>query len=82
MENRGVAVAALGAGAASAANLLDVEAVLIGGGLGVRFGEEYVKRIREAMEKHLFRGHTMPDVQLVSLGDLGGALGAALLVAD
>ena len=76
------AVAALGAGAASAVNLLDVEAVLIGGGLGVRFGEEYVKRIREAMEKHLFRGHTMPDVQLVSLGDLGGALGAALLVVD
>ncbi len=76
------AVAALGAGAASAVNLLDVEAVLIGGGLGVRFGEEYVERIRKAMAKHLFPGHTMPDVQLVSLGDLGGALGATLLVAE
>jgi glucokinase len=75
------AVAALGAGAASAVNLLDVQAVLIGGGLGVRFGEEYVKRISKAMERHLFPGHTMPDVQVVSLGDLGGALGAALLVA-
>jgi glucokinase len=74
------AVEALGAGAASAVNLLDVGAVVIGGGLGVRFGDEYVKRIRKAMEQHLFPGHTMPTVQLVALGDLGGALGAALLV--
>lgn len=74
------AVEALAAGAASAVNLLDIEAVVIGGGLGVRFGDAYVERIREAMTKHLFPGHTMPDVQLVSLGDLGGALGAALLV--
>lgn len=75
------AVEALGAGAASASNLLDVELIVIGGGLGVRFGEDYVARIRKAMTEHLFPGHTMPDVQLVGLGDLGGALGAALLVA-
>jgi glucokinase len=74
------AVQALGAGAASAINLLDIEAVLIGGGLGVRFGDEYVERIREAMTKHLFPGHKMPAMELVGLGDLGGALGAALLV--
>jgi glucokinase len=74
------AVEALGAGAASAVNLLDVEAVVIGGGLGVRFGEPYVERIQKTMEEHLFPGLTMPDVQVVSLGDMGGALGAALLV--
>ena len=74
------AVEALGAGAASAANLLDVEAVVIGGGLGVRFGDEYVERIGKAMQEHLFPGHTMPALHLVALGDLGGALGAALLV--
>ena len=39
------AVEALGAGVASAVNLLDVEAVIIGGGLGVRLGEPYVERI-------------------------------------
>ncbi len=76
------AVKALGAGAASAANLLDIEAVLIGGGLGVRFGEEYVQRIREAMQEHLFPGHRMPEVKLVGLGDAGGALGATLLVRE
>jgi len=74
------AVVALGAGIASAVNLLDVPAVLIGGGLGVRFGEPYVERIRDAMGDHLFPGHQPPDVHLVGLGDLGGALGAALLV--
>ena len=36
------AVEALGAGIASAINLLDVEAVVIGGGLGVRFGQPFV----------------------------------------
>jgi glucokinase len=76
------AVAALGAGIASACNLLDIELVLIGGGLGVRFGEPYVKRIRKQMKPHLFPGHQPPEVRLVELGDLGGALGAALLARD
>ena len=48
------AVRALGAGIASAVNLLDVEAVIIGGGLGVRLGDPYAKRIAEAMQPHLF----------------------------
>jgi glucokinase len=74
------AVEALGAGIASAVNLLDVELVVIGGGLGVRFGAPYVDKIRSAMHPHLFPGHTPPTVELVGLGDLGGALGAALLV--
>ena len=41
------AVAALGAGVASAVNLLDVEAVIIGGGLGTRLGEPYVEADRQ-----------------------------------
>jgi glucokinase len=74
------AVDALGVGIASAVNLLDVEVVVIGGGLGVRFGQAYVDRIVEAMAPHLFPGHATPNVALAGLGDLGGALGAALLV--
>jgi glucokinase len=73
------AVEALGAGVASAVNLLDVEAVIIGGGLGVRFGEPFVMRISKAMHPHLFHDSNPPDVLVASLGDLGGALGAALL---
>jgi glucokinase len=74
------AVEALGAGIASAQNLLDVEAIVIGGGLGVRLGEPMVRRIRMAMGPHLFNDAHPPDVLVAALGDLAGALGAALLV--
>jgi glucokinase len=73
------AVAALGAGVASALNLLDVEAVVIGGGLGVRLGEPYLERIGTAMMPHLFVRDRPPAMTLAALGDLGGAIGAALL---
>jgi glucokinase len=73
------AVEALGAGIASAVNLVDVEAVIIGGGLGVRFGDPFVKRISKAMAPHLFHDERPPEIALAGLGDLGGALGAALL---
>jgi len=75
------AVEALGAGIASAINLLDVEAVIIGGGLGSRLGEPYRQRIAEAMQPHLFNDQRPPDVHLAELGDLSGALGASLLPA-
>jgi glucokinase len=75
------AVEALGAGIASAVNLLDVEAVVIGGGLGSRFGQPMTDRIFEASKPHLFRDDRPPDIHVAGLGDLGGAIGAALLVA-
>jgi glucokinase len=75
------AVRALGAGIASAVNLLDVEGVIVGGGLGVRLGHPYAKRISEAMQPHLFADSRPPHVHVAALGDLGGAIGAALLVA-
>jgi glucokinase len=74
------AVLALGAGIASAVNLLDVEGVIIGGGLGVRLGHPYAKRIAEEMQPHLFADARPPHVHVAALGDLGGAIGAALLL--
>jgi glucokinase len=75
------AVAALGAGVASAVNLLDVEGVIVGGGLGIRLGHPYAKRIAEAMQPHLFIDSRPPHVHVAALGDLGGAVGAAVLPA-
>jgi glucokinase len=75
------AVAALGAGVASVQNVLDVEAIVIGGGLGIRLGEPYAERILDAMMPHLFVDGDPPAVSVAALGDLGGAIGAALLVA-
>jgi glucokinase len=74
------AVEALGAGVASAVNLLDVEGVIVGGGLGVRLGHPYAKRLAEAMQPHLFIDSRPPHVHVAALGDLGGAIGATLLV--
>jgi glucokinase len=75
------AIKALGAGVASAVNLLDVEAVIIGGGLGVRLGSSAAERIAAAMQPHLFADSRPPHVEVAALGDLGGAIGASLLVA-
>jgi glucokinase len=76
------AVDAIGVAVASSLNLLDVDAVVIGGGLGLRLGEPYVEKIRAAMMPHLFADHRPPEVLLASLGDLGGAIGATLLAVD
>ena len=53
---------------------------MIGGGLGIRFGEPFAKRIAAEMQPHLFNDTHPPDVRVAALGDLGGAVGAALLV--
>jgi glucokinase len=74
------AIAALGAGVASVQNVLDVEAIVIGGGLGIRLGEPYANRILDAMLPHLFVDSDPPAVCVAALGDLGGAIGASLLV--
>ena len=74
------AVWALGLATASAVNLLDVEAVVIGGGLGTRLGTPFADRIRTAMLPHLILPEKAPQVLSAALGDLGGAMGAALRV--
>ncbi|HXA29050.1 MAG TPA: ROK family protein [Candidatus Angelobacter sp.] len=74
------AVEALSTGIASACTLLDVEAVIIGGGLGVRLGQPYVDRIAARVGPQVFLRERPPQVLLAALGDLGGAIGASLLV--
>jgi glucokinase len=76
------AVEALGAGIASVHNLLDLEAVVIGGGLGDRLGAPFVDDVTRAMQPHLLVPDRPPAVVPSGLGDLGGALGAALLAED
>jgi glucokinase len=74
------AIEALGTGIASAINLIDVPAVILGGGLGIRFGERLMEPLQKEMDKHLFVSERPPAVRVASLGDLGGAIGASLLV--
>jgi glucokinase len=74
------AVEALGAGVASVDNVLDVEVIILGGGLGVRLGQPYADKIAAAMLPHLFHDYRPPPVVVAQLGDLGGAIGASLLL--
>jgi glucokinase len=74
------AIEALGAAIASAVNLVDVQAVLIGGGMGDKLGEPFVRRIETAMIPHLFLPPSQVEVRLGELGDYAGAMGAALLL--
>ena len=53
--------------------------MIIGGGLGVRFGDALMEPLTKEMGKHLFVDERPPAVRVASLGDLGGAIGASLL---
>lgn len=70
---------ALGIGLASAQNLLDLEAIIVGGGLGDRLGQPFVDQVVEQMTPHLFVPDNPPAVLRTELGDLSGAVGAAVL---
>lgn len=77
------AVAAGGAGIASVVNVLDVEAVVVGGGLGTRLGAPFVRAVDAAMQPHLFvNGKDSALVLPAGLGDDSGALGAATEAAE
>ena len=71
---------ALAAACGSVVNLLDVDGIVLGGGLGTRFGATATERIRDKMRPHVFNPTRDPPVRVAELGDDGGAIGAALLV--
>ena len=73
------AVWALGVGLATAQNLLDVEAIVIGGGLSERFGAAFTQRIADEIAPRLFVPDHPPAVLGAELGDLSGAVGAVVL---
>ena len=72
------AVAALGVAIGSAVNLLDVELVVLGGGLGERLGPKWLARLEKAAARHTFFSPP-PRYALATLGDRGGAIGASFL---
>jgi glucokinase len=77
------AVRAAGPVLASAVNVLDVDAVVIGGGLGSRLGQPFARRIHRAMQPHLLHdGRESVPVLAAGLGDLSGALGGVVLAAE
>jgi glucokinase len=76
------AVEALGLALANAQNLIEFEAIIVGGGLGDRLGEPFVRRVESAMATNLRSPHLPPVVLTTELGDLSGAVGATVLIDD
>jgi glucokinase len=74
------AVEALGLALSNAQNLLDLEAIIVGGGLGDRLGEPFVRRVEQAMTANLRFPDRPPVVLGTELGDLSGAVGATVLL--
>jgi glucokinase len=71
---------ALGIALASAQNLLALEAIVIGGGLGDRLGAPFLEQIADEMRPQLFVPERAPAMLLSQFRDLSGAVGAAVLV--
>ena len=72
---------ALGISLASIQNALDLEGIIIGGGLGDRLGAPFREAIAVAMRPHLLVAEP-PRLLGTELGDLSGAVGAALQAGD
>jgi glucokinase len=74
-------IALLGTAVVNVAVTVDISAVVIGGGLGERFGEIVTGRVAESL-RSLGHAGVEPVVVPASLGDHAGALGAARLVVE
>ncbi len=73
------AVSALGIALANVQNTLDLEAIIVGGGLGDRLGQPFVRRVADAMQPWLRVPEHAPVMLPTQLGDLSGAVGAAVI---
>jgi glucokinase len=76
------AAQALGAALASAVALVDLDRVVLGGGLGDRLGAPFIDAVERETRERLFVPDAPFTVVPAALGDLAGARGAALLAGD
>jgi len=75
------AVNALGRAIAGVILTVDLQLVVIGGGLADRLGASFVGRVEQAVRSELFAGGNPVRIVPAELGDRAGAIGAALLAA-
>lgn len=75
------ATEAMATAIASAIILVDLELVVLGGGMAERLGEPFRADLESRIADRSFAGVTAP-VRITSLGDTAGALGAALLAGE
>jgi len=76
------AVRALGVAIANAVTLVDLDVMIVGGGLADRLGPTFVGRIEQSAREQVFAHGSAARVVPAALGDQSGALGAALMAAE
>lgn len=76
------AVCALGRAIAATIVTLDLELIVVGGGLADRLGPAFVGRVEQAVRSERFGGDSPVRVVPAELGDRAGAVGAALIAAE
>lgn len=76
------AVWALGVAIADAVTLLDLDVMIVGGGLADRLGPTFIGRIEQSAREQIFAHGSPARVVPAALGDQSGALGAALMAAE
>jgi glucokinase len=76
------AVSALGVALADAVTLLDLDLMIVGGGLADRLGPAFVGRVEQSARAQIFAHGSPARVVPGALGDQSGALGAALMAAE
>lgn len=73
------AIAAVGLGVAAAINLLDLDRVIVGGGVAEKLGQDLADRIAEAARPATLVPNDDRTVVVAELGDDSGIIGAAAL---
>jgi glucokinase len=75
------AAEAMATALASAIALVDIELVVLGGGMAGRLGESFRADLESRLAARVFAGVAIP-VRAAALGEMAGAVGAALLVEE
>ncbi|MBY5163314.1 ROK family protein [Salsipaludibacter albus] len=73
------AVEAVAIGIASVINLLDVDRIVLGGGLAEKLGDDLAEQVEEAARPHVFLPSAKRQIVLAELEDDAGMVGAAAL---
>jgi glucokinase len=75
------AILALGAGIGAAVNLLDLDRIVVGGGVAEKLGQPLVDRIATAAQPYFIVPDAPRTFRVAQLGDDAGVVGAAALAA-
>ncbi|HUH07613.1 MAG TPA: ROK family protein [Egibacteraceae bacterium] len=76
------AISAVGAAVGAVINMLDLDRVVVGGGLAEKLGQDLPDRIGDAARPYLLDHHAERKILLAELGDDSGAVGAAALARE